>query len=86
MQILHPGNLKYFFQESGIYQKSKQQKDLAGISHRFGLEGDLNKTKVFYEYVVYIVEEFAQKQKTFNGNKGVASLGTVGAQALYQSI
>jgi len=59
---------------------------LLGIVDRFGLNGDLNKGRVFYEYVKYMVNEFAIKESQFNGTKGIAAMGTVGSQTLYTEI
>ncbi len=52
---------------------------MINISNKFGLNGDLAKTRVFYEYVNYIVNEFALKKSQYLGNKGIAAIGTLGS-------
>lgn len=44
-----------------IFEKSKDERDLLRIADRFKLGSDINKARVFYEYVKYMVNEFAVK-------------------------
>ena len=68
------------------FESSKDQNHLLGISTRFGLGNDLNKARVFYEYVKYMVNEFGVKQTQFKGTKGIYAMGSIGSQSLYSEI
>ena len=59
--ILNIGNLQYFEEQMDIFEKSKDERDLLRIADRFKLGSDINKARVFYEYVKYMVNEFAVK-------------------------
>ncbi len=47
------------------FEKSKDERDLMGIADRFKLGSDTSKARVFYEYVKYLVNEFAVKESQF---------------------
>ncbi|CAD8079287.1 unnamed protein product [Paramecium primaurelia] len=79
--LLHIGNLRYLYEQGNLYDKHKKDNYLMKIQNRFKLES-IYHSRVFYEYVKYMEEEFGV-QKSINGTKGIAGLGTIVSQALY---
>ncbi|CAD8186309.1 unnamed protein product [Paramecium octaurelia] len=79
--LLHIGNLRFLYEEGNQYDKTKKEDHLTKIQNRFKLES-IYHSRVFYEYIKYMEEEFGV-QKSINGTKGIAGLGTIVSQALY---
>lgn len=81
--LLHVGNLKYIFEQGEIFDQTKNLTDLQGIKERFHLDS-LQHAHVFYQYLNYMVEEFAC-QKPQNGTSGQAFISSVASLEMYKN-
>lgn len=81
---MHIGNMRFLYEQGGLYDKTKSTSYMENIKKRFLLD-TWQQARVFWEYIKYFEVEFAV-QKSINGTMGIAAMGTVISQSLYGDI